>query len=55
MSITIHCPKCNRTIGDTDETIKARINCKNCGPQSINITVADHSDYVHTTDEKGHQ
>lgn len=56
MSIAIHCPKCNRTIGDTDEAIKVTINCKNCGPQKINlITIADHSDYVRTTDEKGNQ
>lgn len=52
MSIAIHCPKCQRIIGDTNASIKANINCKNCGKQSINITVADHSDYVRTTDRK---
>ena len=52
MSIAIHCPKCRRIIGDTDSSIKANINCKNCGKQSINITVVDHGGYVRTTDRK---
>ena len=52
MSIAIHCPKCRRIIGDTDSNIKANINCKNCGKQSINITVVDHGDYVRITDGK---
>lgn len=46
MAIAIHCPKCRRIIGDTETSIKANINCKNCGKQSINIVVVDHSDYL---------
>lgn len=45
MSIAIKCPKCNRTLGDTDGTIRARINCKNCGAQSISIKVASFDNY----------
>lgn len=46
MSITIKCPKCGRTLGDTEDSIKARINCKRCGTQEINIKVASFADYI---------
>ena len=46
MSIAIKCPKCGRTLGDTDSTIKARINCKKCGAQEICIKVTSFDDYL---------
>jgi len=46
MSIAIKCPKCGRTLGDTDTSIKARINCKRCGAQDINIKVATFDGYL---------
>lgn len=52
MSIAIKCPKCGRTLGDTDSTINARINCKRCGVQDINIKVASFDGYLKATSQR---
>lgn len=46
---TIHCPTCQRVLGDTSRSIDATINCKRCGAQRVRITIADHSDYLTNT------
>lgn len=45
----IVCPTCGRTIGDTEKSLDATINCKRCGAQKISIRTASFKDYLRAT------
>ena len=48
----ITCPTCKRTLGDTNASIDATINCKRCGAQRIRIVIANHNDYLKATSQE---
>lgn len=47
----ITCQTCKRTLGDTNASIDATINCKRCGAQRIRIVIANHNDYLKATSQ----
>lgn len=44
--IKIRCPKCNRTLGDTAQSLDAVINCHKCGAQRISLKITTFADYI---------
>lgn len=47
MAFKINCPKCGRILGDTSESINARLNCRGCkNTVDIKIRVAHCADYL---------
>lgn len=51
--IRITCPKCGRTLGDTDKSIDCRINCHSCRKAvEIRMQVASFMDYLTKTKQE---
>lgn len=47
MSFKITCPACGRILGDTNESMDARLNCRGCKQTvDIKIRVAHCADYL---------
>lgn len=42
----IKCPKCHRILGETNQSLDAQINCKNCKTGvDVHIKIARSTDY----------
>lgn len=53
MGVKINCPNCGRILGDTDQSIKAVLNCNACKKHvDINITVVKFDDYFKETKQE---
>lgn len=51
--VRIKCPNCGRILGDTDESINARLNCNGCKKTvRIKMLVASFKDYVQMKGEE---
>lgn len=51
--IKIICPKCKRILGETDESMDAKLNCKGCkNTVDIKIRVAKAADYLPAKNNK---
>lgn len=54
--VRIKCPNCGRILGDTDESIEARLNCNGCKKTvRIKMKVASFKDYVQLKGEEHDQ
>ncbi len=46
MPVKINCPNCGRILGDTDDSLKATLNCNACKKHvKIDITLTKFDDY----------
>lgn len=47
MSVKIHCPNCDRILGDTEKSIDGlRFNCRGCKQTvDIKLKLAEHDDF----------
>lgn len=53
MGFKILCPNCSRILGDTDESMNARLNCRGCkSTVSVKIRVAHCADYLNKKEEE---
>ena len=53
MSFKINCPNCGRILGDTNESMDARLNCRGCKQTvDVKIRVAHCADYLNVKKEK---
>lgn len=49
----IQCPKCGRTLGDTNRTIDCNLNCRWCKkPVAVKVVMAKTTDYFKYKEEK---
>lgn len=54
MSFKILCPNCNRILGDTNDSMDARLNCRGCkSTVQVKIRVAHCADYLNKKEEEG--
>lgn len=54
MSFKINCPNCGRILGDTNESMDARLNCRGCKQTvDIKIRVAHCADYLAKENKEG--
>lgn len=54
MSFKINCPNCGRILGDTNESMDARLNCRGCKQTvDIKIRVAHCADYLAKESKEG--
>ena len=45
--IQIRCPRCNRILGDTDNSLDCVINCPKCRkPVNVRMTIVKAADYL---------
>ena len=52
-AIRIICPKCKRILGDTNNSIDCRMNCRGCkSTVNIKIQVASFADYIKNNNKK---
>lgn len=52
MSVKIKCPKCQRILGDTNQSLDAILNCPNCKQVGVKIIFADRTDYLTNNKER---
>lgn len=51
--VKIVCPKCGRILGDTNESIKATLNCRGCKQAvQVKMKIASFKDYVRNYESK---
>lgn len=54
--VRIHCPNCGRCLGDTNDSIKANLNCRGCKKTvSISMKIASFKDYFSKNDDADKQ
>lgn len=53
MPVKINCPNCGRILGDTDESLKATLNCNSCKKHvKVDITLVKFEDYFKQSTKK---